>query len=155
VKEIDSEGTVTVNDYGRPSISYSVGSRDLEYLKQGLKATAEVQLAAGAKQVLTLHSKKTVFKSANDIDMKLAGADWGSNELALYSAHPLGTCRMGEDSRSSVVDSHCQTHDVRGLFVIDGSVTPTSLGVNPQITLLAVAEKSSEWIADNYTRIVA
>ena len=57
---------------------------------------------------------------------------------------------MGGDARSSVVDSHCQTHDVRGLFVIDGSVTPTSLGVNPQLTILAIAEKSAEWIADNF-----
>ncbi len=57
---------------------------------------------------------------------------------------------MGEEPASSVVNSHCQTHDVKGLFVIDGSVMPTSLGVNPQITILAVAEKSAEWIADNF-----
>ncbi len=154
VKEVDSEGKVTVNDNGRPSISYDLGSRDLAYLKQGLKATAEVQFAAGAKEVLTLHSRKTSFESVDDIDAKLARSDWGTNEVALYSAHPLGTCRMGEDVRGSVVDSHCQSHDVRGLFVIDGSVTPTSLGVNPQVTLLAIAEKNAEWIADNYSRIV-
>jgi choline dehydrogenase-like flavoprotein len=154
VKEIDSEGTVTVNDYGRPSISYDLGSRDLEYLKQGLKATAEVQFAAGAKEVLTLHARMTSFKSVDDIEKKLVRADWGPNEIALYSAHPLGTCRMGEDARNSVVDSHCQSHDVKGLFVIDGSVTPTSLGVNPQITLLAISEKSAEWIVENFSRIV-
>ena len=154
VKEIDSEGTVTVNDYGRPSISYTVGDRDLEYLKQGIKTTAEVQFAAGAREVVTLHARRTSFQSVKDIDSTLARAGWGSNELALYSAHPLGTCHMGEDSRSSVVDSHCQTHDVKGLFVIDGSVTPTSLGVNPQITLLAIAEKSAEWLVDNFSHIV-
>jgi choline dehydrogenase-like flavoprotein len=153
VKEIDSEGRVTVNDYGRPSISYELGARDRGYLKQGIKATAEVQFAAGAKEVLTLHTRKTSFKSVDDIDKALAAADWGSNEIALYSAHPLGTCRMGKDPRTSVVDSHCQTHDVRGLFVIDGSVTPTSLGVNPQITILSIAEKSAEWIAENFRRI--
>ncbi len=154
VKEIDSEGRITVNEYGRPSISYNQGPRDLEYLKQGVRATAEVQFAAGAKEVLTLHSKKTSFKSVDEIDKKLSHADWGTNEIALYSAHPLGTCRMGGDARTSVVDSHCQSHDVNGLFVIDGSVTPTSLGVNPQITLLAIAEKSAEWVAENYSRIV-
>ena len=62
---------------------------------------------------------------------------------------------MGEDAQHSIVDSHCQTHDTRGLFVIDGSVTPTSLGVNPQITLLAIAEKSAEWIADNYQHVTS
>ncbi len=149
VKEIDSEGRVTVNDYGRPSISYDLGPRDREYLKEGLKATAEIQFAAGAREVLTLHSKKISLKSVDEIDKKFGKADWGTNEIALYSAHPLGTCRMGKDARSSVVDSQCQTHDVKGLFVIDGSVTPTSLGVNPQMTLLAIAEKSAEWIAEN------
>ncbi len=153
VKEIDSEGRVTVNDYGRPSISYDIGKRDLEYLKQGIRATAEVQFAAGAKEVLTLHAKKTSFRSVDAIDKTLARADWGSNEIALYSAHPLGTCRMGRDPRHSVVDSHCQTHDVKGLFVIDGSITPTSLGVNPQITILSVAEKNAEWIAENFGRL--
>ncbi|HEY6952063.1 MAG TPA: GMC family oxidoreductase, partial [Bacteroidota bacterium] len=154
VKETDSEGRVTVNDYGRPSISYDLGPRDLEYLKQGLKATAEVQFAAGAREVLTLHSRKTSFKSVDAIQDRLDHAEWGPNELALYSAHPLGTCRMGSDPRHSVVDAHCQTHDVKGLFVIDGSVTPTSLGVNPQITILSIAEKSAEWVADNYSRLV-
>ena len=49
-----------------------------------------------------------------------------------------------------MIDEHCQTHDVKGLFVIDGSVTPTSLGVNPQVTILAIAEKNAEWIAGNF-----
>ena len=150
VKEIDSSGRVTVNDQGRASISYSLRGRDLDYLKQGLDVASRVQFAAGAKKVMTLHSKPTEFQSAAEIQRKLSGANWGMNEIALYSAHPLGTCRMGADPRTSVVDSHCETHDVRGLFVIDGSVTPTSLGVNPQVTILAIAEKSAEWIANHF-----
>ncbi len=149
VKEIDSEGTVALNDYGRPSISYEFGGRDLEYLKQGLKVAAEIHFAAGAKRVMTLHSQKTEFSSPGEIAGALANAEWGANKIALYSAHPLGTCRMAEHPLQSVVNSHCETHDVRGLFVIDGSVTPTSLGVNPQMTILAIAEKSAEWIAEN------
>jgi choline dehydrogenase-like flavoprotein len=56
---------------------------------------------------------------------------------------------MAEHPLRSVVNSNCETHDINGLFVIDGSVTPTSLGVNPQMTILAIAEKSAEWIAEN------
>ncbi|HTY09915.1 MAG TPA: GMC family oxidoreductase [Bacteroidota bacterium] len=149
VKEIDSEGSVTLNSYGRPSISYEAGGRDLGYLKEGLNVAAKIHFAAGAKRVMTLHSQKMEFSSPAEIDSALANAEWGANEIALYSAHPLGTCRMAEHPLQSVVDSHCETHDVRGLFVIDGSVTPTSLGVNPQMTILAIAEKSAEWIAEN------
>jgi choline dehydrogenase-like flavoprotein len=153
VKEIESSGRVTVNDEGRASISYKLRGKDLEYLKQGVDVAARIQFAAGAKKVMTLHAKPTEFKSPDEIRRKLADADWGTNEIALYSAHPLGTCRMGADPRKSVVDSHCQTHDVKGLFVVDGSVTPTSLGVNPQVTILAIAEKSAEWLAQHFDEI--
>ncbi len=153
VKEIDSSGRVTVNDYGRASISYSLRGRDLAYLKQGLAVAARMHFAAGATRVMTLHTTPTEFHSVGEIENKLAESNWGTNEIALYSAHPLGTCRMGEDPTHSVVDSHCQAHDVKGLFVIDGSVTPTSLGVNPQMTILAIAEKSAEWLRDNFTNV--
>jgi choline dehydrogenase-like flavoprotein len=153
VKEIDSNGRVTVNDQGRASISYSLQGRDLAYLKQGLAIAARMHFAAGATRVMTLHVTPTEFRSVTEIEKKLADSDWGTNEIALYSAHPLGTCRMGEDPARSIVDSHCHAHNVRGLFVIDGSVTPTSLGVNPQLTILAIAEKSAEWIRDNFTSV--
>lgn len=153
IKEIDSAGRVEVNDDGRPSISYDLGGRDLASLRQSLEIAARIHFAAGARSVMTLHSVPTRFSSVDEIVPKLASADWGTNEIGLYSAHPLGTCRMGSDPRNSVVDSHCQTHDVKGLFVIDGSVTPTSLGVNPQVTILAIAEKSAEWIAENFASV--
>jgi choline dehydrogenase-like flavoprotein len=153
VKEIDSSGRVTVNDEGRASISYSLRGRDLEYLKQGLDVAARVQFAAGARKVMTLHSIPTEFQSPAEISKKLASAEWGTNEIAMYSAHPLGTCRMGADPRTSVVDSNCQSHDTKGLFVIDGSVMPTSLGVNPQVTILSIAEKSAEWLVDHFDQV--
>jgi choline dehydrogenase-like flavoprotein len=153
VKEIDSGGRVSVNDYGRPSISYTLGRNDLAYLQRGIAEAARIHFAAGARKVMTLHTTPLQFHSSREMDGKLADAGWSTNEIALYSAHPLGTCRMGGNPRRSVVNSHCETHDVGGLFVIDGSVTPTSLGVNPQLTLLAIAEKSAEWIAENFAGI--
>ena len=153
VKETDSEGRVSVNDEGRPSVSYDLGDRDRQYLQQALGVAAEIHFAAGAKKVMTLHSLRTEMENPGGIAQALENADWSPNEFNLYSAHPLGSCRMGKDPRSSVVNSRCQTHDVKGLFVIDGSVMPTSLGVNPQMTILAIAEKSAEWIADNFASL--
>ncbi len=150
VKEIDSEGEVAVNSYGRPSISYSTGIKDRAYMKEGVNTAAKIHFAAGAKKVMTLHTTPTIFSSPSEIERQLENAQWGANEITMFSAHPLGTCRMGEDVRKSVVNSRCESHDVPGLFVIDGSVTPTSLGVNPQITILAIAEKNAERIAEHY-----
>jgi len=155
VKESDSSGSVTVSDHGRAVIAYTSGPRDRMILKQALKEAARIHFAAGAERVTTLHVAPTEIASPPDIDRVLDRARWGPNDLALYSAHPLGTCRMGEDASQAVVDSHCQAHDVRGLFVIDGSVTPTSLGVNPQLTILAVAEKSAEWVCENFGKLAS
>lgn len=154
VKEVDSSGRVTVNEYGDPSISYTLRSRDLRSLQQGIEVAARIHFAAGAERAMSLHAVPTEFGSMETIGSTLARASWGTNEIGLFSAHPLGTCRMGSDPRRSVVDSHFQSHDVKGLFVIDGSVTPTSLGVNPQVTILALAEKNAEWIAENWRSLV-
>jgi cholesterol oxidase len=61
---------------------------------------------------------------------------------------------MGEDPRASVVNSRGNVHGAPGVFVVDGSVLPTPLGVNPQVTILAVAEKNAQWIAENWSSAV-
>ncbi len=149
VKELDSSGGVGVNAHGRPTITYRMGPRDQAYLREGVNVAARIHFAAGAREVRTLHTDRNRIRSPEEIGALLECAGWGPNRIGLYSAHPLGTCRMGRDRLRSVVDSHCESHDIRGLFVIDGSVTPTPLGVNPQITILAIAEKCAEWIAEN------
>ena len=67
--------------------------------------------------------------------------------LDLSAYHPLGTARMGRDPSSSVVGPDHQMHDTRGLYVVDGASVPTSLGVNPQITIMAMATRAAEKIA--------
>jgi choline dehydrogenase-like flavoprotein len=114
---------------------------------------AKIHFAAGARSVFTLHTRMTRMNSPAEITDVLDDASWGTNHLTLFSAHPLGTCRMSRDPGAGVVDQHCQVHGLGGVFVVDGSVTPTSLGVNPQITLLAMAEKAAEWIADNFRSV--
>jgi choline dehydrogenase-like flavoprotein len=55
--------------------------------------------------------------------------------------HPLGTARAGADPADSVVDGDLRVHGIDGLHVSDGSVIPSSLGVNPQITIMALATR--------------
>jgi choline dehydrogenase-like flavoprotein len=123
-------------------------------LRRALAEAARIHFAAGAREVLTLHARRTLIPSVGEIDRVLDNADWDDNEISLYSAHPLGTCRMGEDARAAVVDSRGRVHGATGVFVVDGSVLPTSLGVNPQVTILAVAEKNAEWIAEHWAAAV-
>ena len=64
----------------------------------------------------------------------------------LTSYHPLGTCRMGRDATRSVIDTDHQCHDVKHLFVVDGSAVNGPLGVNPQLTIMAYATRAAERI---------
>lgn len=68
--------------------------------------------------------------------------DWAAER----TAHLLGTCRMGDDRRDSVVDADCRSHDVPNLFVCDGSVFPTSTAVNPSLTIEAIAARAADRI---------
>ncbi|MCU0453203.1 MAG: GMC family oxidoreductase [Bacteroidetes bacterium] len=154
VKESDSEGAVRASDAGRPLLTYDRGPRDRATLRQALAEAARIHFAAGAREVLTLHTRRTLIPSVGEVERVLDNAAWDDNEISLYSAHPLGTCRMGEDPRASVVNSRGNVHGAPGVFVVDGSVLPTPLGVNPQVTILAVAEKNAQWIAENWSSAV-
>ncbi len=74
-------------------------------------------------------------------------AELSASDIALGSYHPLGTCQMGTDRRSSVVGLDHQCHDVPGLFIVDGSTVRGPLGVNPQLTIMAVAARAADQIA--------
>ena len=65
------------------------------------------------------------------------------NRVMLFSAHQMGTCRMAADPRQGVVDDACAVHGVRGLYVADGSLFPSAVGVNPMLTILAAAHRAA------------
>ena len=67
--------------------------------------------------------------------------------------HQLGTCRMGNDPATSVVDANCKVHQIDNLFIGDGSALVTGGGFNPVLTILAVAFKTGEYIAKNFNSI--
>jgi choline dehydrogenase-like flavoprotein len=65
-----------------------------------------------------------------------------------YGAHAMGTCRMGDDPKSSVVDSYCRSHDVKNLFITDTSVFVTGTGLNPTLTAMAIASRAADSIVE-------
>jgi len=67
--------------------------------------------------------------------------------MSLFSAHQMGTCRMGKDPETSVADPYGQLHDTPGVWIGDGSAFPTPSGVNPMITIMALAHRTAEHIA--------
>ena len=93
----------------------------------------------------------------NDLKLAAAARDKAARMMAAsgarkvhvglnYGAHAMGTCRMGNDPATSVVDEYCRSHDVPNLFVCDTSVFVTGSGVNPTLTAMAIASRSAEHI---------
>jgi choline dehydrogenase-like flavoprotein len=65
-----------------------------------------------------------------------------------YSIHELGTCRMGDDPKTSVLNKWCQSHDIKNLYVVDGSSFVSGGWQNPTMTILALAMRASEHLAE-------
>ncbi|MBL8917930.1 MAG: GMC family oxidoreductase [Myxococcaceae bacterium] len=133
-------GTVRLREgsQSRYSIKYAFTPAHWEAFRTACKEMAKLQFAAGAKMVRSLHLAPVTLKSAADLD-RLDAAAWAPVQVRVATAHQMGGCAMGKDPSSSVVDPHLKYHTLDNLFVVDGSVLPTSLGVNPQETIFGLA----------------
>jgi choline dehydrogenase-like flavoprotein len=138
-----SNGSVRLSRHGRARIAYALGPRDRAHMIAGLEAAARIQLAAGATEVHTLHTTPCVIRSEQDV-ARVRTLRFAANDLTIFSAHVNGSCRMGTDRRRSAVAPDGERHGVRGLYVADGSLLPTGLGVNPQATIMAMATVVAE-----------
>jgi len=134
----EAGGTVTLRPDGRPKLDYPFHERLYECFRAAMKAIAQLHLANGAREIVSFHS--TPVHISNEADLaRIDAAPLGPNLFAVFTAHQMGGCRMGRDPARSVVDEHLQMHGFDNLFVIDGSVFPTSLGVNPMESIYGVA----------------
>ena len=113
----DNNSAVAVGDDGGERFLVDFRSNELERIDNALAFSRRVLEAAGARQVC-----------------------WSG----LASTHVQGSCRMGDDPARSVVDRNCESHDVRRLFVGDGSLVPRTLSVNPSLTIMALATRLAE-----------
>jgi choline dehydrogenase-like flavoprotein len=142
-----ASGRVTIDKWGNPVIHYTLSKTDAQHLMRGVKEGARLLLAAGARDVYTLHTRLTSItrKEKNNpmawerFDARVDRLGTGPNNLMLFSAHQMGTCRMGADPATSVTDERGRVHGYSGLYVADASVFPQASGVNPMITIMGFA----------------
>jgi len=108
--------------------------------------------AAGARQIITLHTERLAWDrdSGRSIDAyckEIERASVAPNRLPLFSAHQMGTCRIGTDRASAVCDPDGAVFGMPGVYVADSSLFPASSGVNPMITIMALARYVSQRIS--------
>ncbi len=143
----DSRGRVHVDGAlaaaggaSRPLIRYDLAAADLAKFRIGLARLQELLRAAGAREVYL------------PLPSHVAPARARARDLKLMAFHPLGTARADADPARGVLDPDLRVHGVAGLHVADGSVMPSSLGVNPQLTIMALATRLADHLLERPRR---
>jgi choline dehydrogenase-like flavoprotein len=140
-------GTVRLRPSGAPLLDYPIVPKLWEAFRTAQKRLAEQAFAGGAKEVTTMHDPAVTLTSDKDLD-RLDRAPWEPCRVAVFTAHQMGGCRMGDDASRAVVRSEdLRHHTLKNLHVVDGSVFPTSLGVNPQESIYGLAHLMATRIA--------
>jgi len=138
---IHDEGGGSVHRFlGRePVLAYRMSAEDRAVMPLLLRRMAAIWFAAGAREVFL-----PVFGAPGmdaDALARYPLEQVPARKFECASQHPLGSCRMGVSPQNSVVDSYGRAWELNGLWVADGSIVPTSLGVNPQITIMSIATR--------------
>jgi choline dehydrogenase-like flavoprotein len=113
-------------------------------LRDALLKMAELQFAAGAKQVLPLHKDAPLVNSFADAKAVINALPMQALRMQVVSAHVMGGCAMGENAEHCVSDSWGRLRGYRNISIHDGSLFPTSLGVNPQLTIYGLIWRLAE-----------
>lgn len=127
-------------------MSYSLNDEDLRAFKRGIELLVDLYWAAGAREVYPPVEGAGILRDG-DVDT-LRNRDLHARDLTLAAFHPMGTARADAREEHGVVDADLKLYGVEGVYVCDGSVVPSSIGVNPQITIMALATRLAYHLLD-------
>jgi choline dehydrogenase-like flavoprotein len=152
-------GRVMLSRSGRARISYRISRRDAATARSALVAMARLTRAAGAQRVVALATPAAWHDVADGDDAawrayldRLARFDFTPNRGSAFSAHQMGTACAGRDPRTSACDPWGRVRGARDLYVADSSLFPTSAGVNPMVTVMALASRVARTIHEDAQR---
>jgi choline dehydrogenase-like flavoprotein len=146
VLRAETEGRV-VSVLGRDMVMFTPTTTDVARVRRGLRKLAEMMFAAGAKEVWPNIRGMPTLRSPDDLKA-FDHAPLDPRAYSLMLSHLFGTARMGPDPKAAVVGLDFQVHGLRGCYVVDASVFPTNLGVNPQHSIMAVARLGATRIVE-------
>lgn len=140
-------GTVMLRDDGTPVLDYPLTPYLWEGVRRAFSSMAQIQLAAGAVRVMPVHGRGDVFRTWPEARAAIAEFDLAPLRTPVVSAHVMGGCPLGADPMRAVVDLQGRHHHVANLYVMDGSLFPTSVGANPQLSIYAIAARLADGLA--------
>ena len=140
-------GRVTLASDGTPVLDYVIPDYLWEGARRAYLAMAEIQFAAGAQSVMPVHENAAPYASLREARDAIRSLPLRALAARVVSAHVMGGCAMGPDAARAVVDEDGRHHHLRNLSVHDGSVFPTSIAANPQLSIYALAARNSAALA--------
>jgi choline dehydrogenase-like flavoprotein len=140
----ESAGTVRPGLFGAPVVRYVLDEPDMLKLRAGLVTVTRMHFAAGAKKVLPGIYGLPYEIGRDDIGV-IESAPLDPRCYVGILSHLFGGCPMSANPKQGVVDAHGKVHGLEGLYVVDASAIPTTIGVNPQHTIMGLA---SAWAED-------
>jgi choline dehydrogenase-like flavoprotein len=145
-------GRVTVDDRGEAVVTYPLDDPlDRLHRREALGAMARLHEAAGAYAILDLAPKVPIWRRGDDLDAYITGIgefESGAGGRVVFTAHQMGTARMGVDPTASAADPWGQLFDVKGVWIGDTSAFPTAVGTHPMLTCMALARRTAHAIVD-------
>ncbi|MGH7270196.1 MAG: GMC family oxidoreductase, partial [Polyangiaceae bacterium] len=146
--EDSTTGKVSRGPFGLAVPRYDITAYDRERFIRGAKLLAELHFAMGAEYVVLPFVNHPIARSVDEL-RKIEVASVPADSLELLTVHIMGTAAMGARPSDSVVGLDGQLWDLPGCYVADGSLFPTAIGRNPQITIMALATMIAHKLADS------
>ena len=143
---------VSISYNGNPKLDYNLSVQTIDDMARGMAIVAKMWFDVGATSVITSHVDIPEIKTKADISKIKDAVRSNPGGLLVGSAHPQGGNRMGDIQGDCVVDSDCRVFGFKNLYVCDASVFPTALGVNPQLTVMALATITADKIIKNWSK---
>lgn len=143
-------GRVRLDPHGTPLIDYTLSAFDRANMLEGVRAAAEIHVAAGAHTVYLPHGSLPTLRATDgvlqnpEVLAQLPHLGWRANQFGLYSAHQMSTCRLGGQAATHPLRPSGETVEIRGLYVADGAAFPACSGVNPMLTIMALTHYTSQ-----------
>jgi choline dehydrogenase-like flavoprotein len=144
-------GSVRLGPSREPVLSYRMAPRDLLRLRRAITILAEMAFAGGARELYLPIFGLSPVRSVDEV-RRIEQAPMDARRIECIAFHPLGSARMATDARRGVVDESGRSYEVEGLYVADGSILPTSIGVNSQVPIMTMATRLAWRLAEQATR---
>ncbi len=144
-------GRVELRRDGTPLLDYPLNEPIWEAARRALTVMAEVQFAAGAKTVNPVHELSTGYPTLAQAKQAIARLPLRPLAMRVVSAHVMGGCGMAASERAGVVDPRGRHFQIENLSIHDGSIFPTSIGANPQLSIYGIVNRMAQQLAAEVT----